>query len=289
MVSTELEDAQSLGELISSVSGHKVEVLTPKRGDKRALCDTADTNAREEVQRAATVKERTVKVLGLLAKVLELDAPPQRIEAFDISNTGSFGIVGAMTVFEGGRPLKRDYKRFKVRSTETQDDYASMFEVVYRRYSHCAAGDEGFELVPDLILIDGGQAHTQVALNALSELGLVLPVFGMVKDDRHRTRALITAEGREIGISTNQALFSFIGRIQEETHRYAIEYHRSLRSRTINSGLDKIDGIGMKRRNDLLKHFKTISAIKLASLEELEAVVPKNAARAVYDYYHPQE
>ena len=289
LVSLALDDAESLGELISSVSGHKVSVETPKRGGKRALCDTADANAGQEVQRASNVKERTAKVLGLLGRSLELEGEPHRIEAFDISNTGSFGIVGAMTVFVGGRPLKRDYKRFKVNSTQTQDDYASMFEVVYRRYSHCVQGDAGFEDVPDLILIDGGQAHTQVAENALRELGLSLPTFGMVKDDRHRTRALITSDGREISIVSNQALFSFIGRIQEETHRFAIEYHRSLCSKTINSGLDKIEGIGEKRRNDLLKHFKTISAVKLASVDELQAVVPKNAAIAVYNYYHPQE
>jgi len=289
LIPREIEDAEDLSLLLSEVSGHRVTIEVPKRGDRRAMVENANVNAREEALRAANASQRRVKVLDLLQKTLELPEAPLRIESFDVSNTGNFGIVAAMTVFSSGVPLKRDYRKFRIKSTETQDDYASMFEAVYRRYARCIAGDAGFEDVPNLLLIDGGQAHTEIAARALSELGLSLPVFGMVKDDRHRTRALITAQGREISISTNQALFSFIGKIQEETHRFAIEYHRQLRSGTIASGLDKIPGVGSVRRNALLKHFKTIKAIKEAELRELAEIVPQNTARAVYEFYHAQE
>ncbi|MCC8078583.1 MAG: excinuclease ABC subunit UvrC, partial [Oscillospiraceae bacterium] len=226
------------------------------------------------------------KTLEWLQRTLALPTLPRRIEAFDVSNTGSFGVVAAMTVFVGGRPLKRDYKRFKIRTVEGQDDYASMFEAVSRRYARCIEGAEGFEEVPDLLLIDGGDTHAAAAERALGELGLTLPVFGMVKDDRHRTRALINSAGAETAIVGNQAVFSFIGTIQEETHRFAIEYHRSLRSAAIGSTLDAIPGIGEKRRSELLKHFKTIKAIKSASVQELAAVIPANAAKSVYDHFH---
>lgn len=163
-----------------------------------------------------------------------------------------------------------------------------MHEAVTRRFIRCLEGNEKFAEVPDLLLIDGGDTHAAVAESALAELGLRLPVFGMVKDDHHRTRALVTSDGLEIGIQNAQHIFSFIGTIQEETHRFAIEYHRSLRSATVNSTLEKIAGVGEKRKNELLKHFKTIKAIKAASVDELREVVPKNTAQAVYDYFHKE-
>ena len=246
-------------------------------------------NAREEVMRATTQNQRRSKTLEWLQKTLSLPSFPNRIEAFDISNTGSFGIVAAMTVFVDGKPLKRDYRKFRIKENGGQDDYASMYEAVYRRFRRCIEGDEKFAEVPDLLLIDGGDTHASVAERALNDLGLILPVFGMVKDDHHRTRALITSEGQEIGIVGNQAVFSFIGTIQEETHRFAIEYHRSLRSETIGSSLDKIPGVGEKRRNDLLKAFKTIKAIREATEQQLSAVVPKNTAKAVYEYFRQEE
>lgn len=194
-----------------------------------------------------------------------------------------------MVVFVGGKPLKRDYRKFKIRQSDGQNDYASMHEAVYRRFARCLEGDEKFAEVPNLLLIDGGAAHAHEAELALAELGMVLPVFGMVKDDHHRTRALINSAGHEIGILGNQAVFAFIGTIQEETHRFAIEYHRSLRSATIGSELDRIPGVGEKRRAALLQHFKTIKAIRQAELEELAAVVPKNTAKAVYEHFHGEE
>ncbi|MCD8373861.1 MAG: excinuclease ABC subunit UvrC, partial [Oscillospiraceae bacterium] len=282
----EPEGARELEQLISEASGHAVAIEVPQRGDRRKFSEAAQVNAREESLRATTAAQRRSKTLEWLQKTLALPTLPRRIEAFDVSNTGSFGVVAAMTVFVGGRPLKRDYKRFKIRTVEGQDDYASMFEAVSRRYARCIEGAEGFEEVPDLLLIDGGDTHAAAAERALGELGLTLPDFGMVKDDRHRTRALINSAGAETAIVGNQAVFSFIGTIQEETHRFAIEYHRSLRSAAIGSTLDAIPGIGEKRRSELLKHFKTIKAIKSASVQELAAVIPANAAKSVYDHFH---
>ncbi len=282
----EPEGARELEQLISEASGHAVAIEVPQRGDRRRFSEAAQVNAREESLRATTAAQRRSKTLEWLQRTLALPTLPRRIEAFDVSNTGSFGVVAAMTVFVGGRPLKRDYKRFKIRTVEGQDDYASMFEAVSRRYARCIEGAEGFEEVPDLLLIDGGDTHAAAAERALGELGLTLPVFGMVKDDRHRTRALINSAGAETAIVGNQAVFSFIGTIQEETHRFAIEYHRSLRSAAIGSTLDAIPGIGEKRRSELLKHFKTIKAIKSASVQELAAVIPANAAKSVYDHFH---
>ena len=194
-----------------------------------------------------------------------------------------------MTVHRDGKPLKRDYRKFKISDLEQRDDYASMHQAVYRRFKRYCDGSSGFTELPQLLLIDGGDRHAAVAEEALSELGLTLQVFGMVKDDRHRTRALISSDGREIGINANQAVFSLVGRIQEETHRYAIEYQRSLRSGAFGSELNSIPGVGDKRRNELLRHFKTLKAIKNASLEELCEAVPKNCAHAVYEHYHGSE
>jgi excinuclease ABC subunit C len=282
------EDAEALERLLTETAGHIVHIETPKRGDKAALTQTACLNAREEVQRATTAAQRRSKTLEWLQKTLELPTSPRRIEAFDISNTGAFGIVAAMTVFADGKALKRDYRKFRMKTVAGPDDYASMREAVTRRFARCLEGDEKFAEVPDLLLIDGGDAHAAAAETALAELGLSLPVFGMVKDDRHRTRALITSAGREIGIVGNQAVFAFIGTIQEETHRFAIEYHRALRSAAIGSKLDEIPGVGEKRRAALLKQFKTVKAIRAATVDELAAAVPKSAAQAVYDYYHKE-
>ena len=176
-----------------------------------------------------------------------------------------------------------------MRDQDLRDDYASMHQAVYRRLRHFVDGDEKFAPLPDLLLIDGGRTHAATARAAAEELGLKLPVFGMVKDDRHRTRALVTPEGREIGIGANQAVFALIGSIQEETHRSAIEYQRKLRNEASGSALDKIPGIGPRRRAELLKYFKSLKAVKAASPEQLRLVLPKNTAQAVYDYFQTDE
>ena len=285
----EIEDRQELEELLSQCSGRRMYIETPKRGERMRLIESAALNAREEIQRRTTAAQRRSKTLEWLQKTLELDQFPERIEAFDVSNLGATGIVAAMTVHVEGKPLKRDYRKFRIKDLEMQDDYASMYQAVYRRFRHYAEGDEKFAPLPDLLLIDGGDTHAAVAVQAQLDLGFRVPTFGMVKDDRHRTRALISPEGQEIGISQNQAVFALIGGIQEETHRFAIEYQRSLRSENYGSTLDKIPGVGEKRRNELIKTFKSVKAIREASLEQLRLVVPRNTAQAVYDYFHSGE
>ena len=285
----EIEDREELETLLSETAGRRVYIETPKRGERMRLIESAAVNAREEIQRRTTQAQRRSKTLEWLQKALELETFPSRIEAFDISNLGDTGIVAAMTVHVDGRPLKRDYRKFRIRDLEGVDDYASMYQAVYRRFQHYVDGDEKFSPLPDLLLIDGGETHAATALTACRDLGVSVPIFGMVKDDRHRTRALISPEGREIGISGNQAVFSLIGNIQEETHRSAITYQRSLRNEGYHSSLDKIEGVGPKRRTDLLKAFKSVKAIREASPEQLRLVVPKNTAQAVYDYFHSKE
>ena len=289
LVPFEIEDREAVETLLSELSGRRMYVEVPKRGERLRLIESAATNAKEEILRRTTAVQRSLKTLEWLQKALSLEESPRRIEAFDVSNLGDTGIVAAMTVHVDGKPLKRGYKKFRIKDIEGQDDYASMYQAVYRRFRHLVDGDESFMPAPDLLLIDGGEKHATMALQAIRELGVNVPVFGMVKDDRHRTRALVSPDGHEIGINSNQAVFSLVGNIQEETHRFAIEYQRSLRNEGYTSALDKIEGVGPKRRNELIKYFKTIKAIRAASLEQLRLVVPKNTAQAVYDFFHTGE
>ena len=285
----EPEDKEDIERWLSDMAGRRVYLEVPQRGDRARFAEKAAVNAREEILRSTTAEQRRSKTLSWLQEALQLTEFPHRIEAYDISNTGSTGIVASMTVHVDGKPLKRDYRKFRIRSTETPDDYGSMREVITRRFTHYLDEDGKFSARPDVLFIDGGAEHASAACTALEALGLSLPVFGMVKDDRHRTRALITPEGHEIGIQANPAAFALVGRIQEETHRFAIEYHRSLRDSVRGSTLDKIPGVGEKRRNDLLKTFGSVRAIRAASAEELARAVPKNTAQAVYDYFHKTE
>ena len=289
LVPYELPDMEELEELLTQAAEHKVTLTVPKRGDKRLLTSTAMLNAREEVQRATTREERVTKTAQWLMDALELEKPPKRIESFDISNLGNENIVASMVVFVNGKPLKRDYRKFKVKTTDGQNDYGSMAEVVGRRFKRLADGDEKFGDLPDILLIDGGAVHASVAQAAMREAGANVPTFGMVKDDHHRTRALVTPEGREIGIDAKPYVFSFIGTIQEETHRFAIEYNRSLRMNKYASTLDAIPGVGEKRRNDLIKAFKTVKAIENAPIDELNKVVDKRTAKSVYDWFHKED
>ena len=285
----EIEDSALFSQLLEQRFGRRPRLRIPQRGDNMRLVELARKNAFEEAQRVTSKEEKVSGTLVLLGKMLAME-PPGRIESFDISNIAGTDIVASMVVFVDGKPKKSDYKRFKVEGLEDQDDYASMRQVVKRRMVHLKAGDKGFEEMPDLLLIDGGVTHANVALEVLRELELDIPVFGMVKDDRHRTRALVTPDGREIGIGGNQAVFSFIGTIQEETHRFAITYHRTLRSKRLRySELDSIPGIGPKRKQELLKTFKSLTAIGQAELHELERILPKDAATAVYHHFRKEE
>lgn len=285
----EMEDGELFSELMDQRFGRRSRLRIPQRGDNAHLVELANTNAYQEAQRATDKRERIHGGLLLLGKMLAME-PPRRVESYDISNISGTDIVASMVVFEDGKSKKADYKRFKLEGLTNQDDYASMEQVLRRRFRHYLDGDAGFEAAPDLLLIDGGVNHAMVAKRVLQEDSLDFPVFGMVKDDRHRTRALITPGGEEIRIDSNQAVFSLVGSIQEETHRFAISYHRQLRSKRLqHSQLDGIAGIGPKRKQDLLRQFKSISAIARASLPELERILPKDAAAAVYHHFHQEE
>ena len=282
----ELDDSELFADLMAQQYNKRPHLRIPQRGDNVRLVELANKNALEEAQRLTSKEEKVSGSLALLGKMLAME-PPRRIESYDISNISGTDIVAGMVVFADGKPSKSDYKRFKLEDLAGQDDYASMHQVLTRRFTHYVAGDKGFDIAPDLLLIDGGITHACTAVDAMQKLGLRFPVFGIVKDDRHRTRALVTPEGEEISIDINQAVFSFIGAIQEEVHRFAISYHRSLRSKRLRySELDNIDGIGPKRKELLLKSFHSITAIRQATLPELERLLPKDAANAVYQHFH---
>ena len=284
-----LDDSELFSQLMERQFGRRSKLRVPQRGDNLRLVELANKNALEEAVRVTDKEERANGTINLLGKMLTVPTP-KRIESFDISNISGTDIVASMVVFQDGKPKKSDYKRFKLEGMEDQDDYASMRQVLTRRFSHFKAGDKGFMEAPDLLLIDGGVNHARVALEALRALDLTFPVFGMVKDDRHRTRALVTPEGMEISIDTNQPVFAFIGTIQEETHRFAITYHRQLRSKRLRySELDSIAGIGPKRKQELLRQFKSLAAIREASLPQLEQILPTDAAAAVYHHFREKE
>ena len=284
-----LEDAELFSQLLEQQYGRKPKLRVPQRGDNAHLVELACKNALEEAQRLTDKDEKMSGILSLLGKMLSID-PPHRIESYDISNIAGTDIVAGMVVFENGKPKKSDYRRFKLEGMEDQDDYASMRQVLSRRFAHYKSGDKGFDTAPDLLLIDGGITHACAVREVLQGLELDFPVFGMVKDDRHRTRALVTPEGMEIRIDSNQSIFSFIGTIQEEVHRFAITFHRSQRSKRLKySELDNIPGIGPKRKQELLRQFKSITAIGQATLPELERFLPKDAAAAVYQHFQEKE
>ncbi len=281
-------DCENLSEVLTKRAGHKVWVHVPQRGEKAELRAMAQRNAAEEAERAITGEERVAYTLELLRKMLDLPAPPKRMESFDISNTGKSDIVASMVVYQGVRPLKSAYRRFRIRELDGHPhDYASMQEGLRRRLQRAADGDEKFLPLPDVFLIDGGETHARAAEEIVRQFGVETPVFGMVKDDRHRTRALVTAQGREIGIVTQQAVFSLIGQIQEETHRFAITYHHESHGKsTMRSALDGIPGVGEARQKALRKAFGTMKTIREADVESLAAVVPRPVAEAIWKHFH---
>ena len=286
----EMEDAELFAQLLQQNLGKKVRIRMPQRGNGVRLVELACKNAREEAERVTTRAERAAGVLNLLQSMLSLPNPPSRLESYDISNTAGTDIVASMVVFVDGRASKKDYKRFKIEGLTDQDDYASMRQVLHRRFAHYQNGDAGFDVMPDALLIDGGVEHANVVVDELDKMGIHVPTFGMVKDNRHRTRALVTPDGHEISISTNPAVFAFIGTIQEEVHRFAIQYHRLLRSKRMQaSQLEKIEGVGPKRRELLLKKFKSVSGIRNAELSQLREILPDKAAETVWQYFHSEE
>lgn len=289
LVPEPFEDMDALADLLSESLGRKVTFHVPQRGERSHLVDMAAANAKEEAESITTETERLNKTLLNLQELAALPAFPMRIESFDISNTGADDIVAGMVVFHDGKPLKRAYRRFALNGLTAPDDYESMRQVLTRRFQRYLDGDEGFSPLPDLLLIDGGEGHARVAYEVVSAMGLTVPILGMVKDDHHRTRALVTVEGQELGISHLPHLFAFVGRVQEEVHRYAITYHRQKHTRSAyRSKLDGIPGLGDVRRKELLKRFGTIRAVEEATLPELQTVLPKPVAAALYQKLHEE-
>ncbi len=282
--------------------GRKVEIIAPKKGDKKALIDLALKDVEEMTKTIADrerYREERHNALGeqlhkVLAEVKDrgpYQGQSYRVEAYDISNTNGVDTVGAMVAFVGMRPDKKAYRRFKVRTVEGPNDYGSMQEVVYRRMKRALEGDPGFSQLPDALLIDGGKGHAAAVMQILEALKVDIPVLGMVKDDRHRTRGLVyrkDGEWVEYSLSESPFLFQFMGRVQEEVHRFAIDYHRGVRDKkALTSVLDEIEGIGPVKRNTLLSHFGGIEKIREASrtqLEEVPGITPK-LAEAIRNYF----
>ncbi|MCL2082164.1 MAG: excinuclease ABC subunit UvrC [Oscillospiraceae bacterium] len=287
LLSHPIEDKELL-EAFFKERGSMVTFFLPQKGKKRQLIALALDNARKTLEQTASREEKTLALLNELQRLLELPHPPRRIEAVDISNTGNSERVGVLACFQDGRPLKKAYRHFTIKDISIADDLHSMQELLTRRFSRLKNGDMGFEILPDLLLADGGKAHAAMAERVFRELGLNIPAFGMVKDSRHRTRAIISPDGREAGLEANPALFALIGRIQEETHNAAFSFHQKRRS-SFTSELDKIPGIGPARRQALLKRFKSIKRVRAAPFEELREVLGESAARAAVEYFGQPE
>ena len=292
----ELPDRALLEQLLREHRGKKIQFTVPQRGESRKLCQMAQNNAAQELARDTNRTGREIAALTELGRLLGLSHPPDYIEAFDISNIGGSTIVGGMTVFRRGRPEKRLYKKFTIRDMAAPDDYAAMEQMLTRRLTHYKEAAEngkkdGFETLPDLWLIDGGAGQVAAAKKAAAQFGVELPIFGMVKDDRHRTRA-IRAENEEIAIRSSQSVFRLITAIQDETHRYAISFSRKKHRKTgFASVLTGVPGIGEQRAAKLLKHFKSMAAVKAADEEALAAApgMTRPAAEALYRYLHPAD
>lgn len=297
MLPVVLEDSSVLEEWLSSRRGTKVTIKVPQKGTKEKLVELAGNNASlvlsKDKERLKREEGRTIGAAREIAGLLGLESLG-RMEAYDISNTNGFESVGSMVVYERGKPKRSDYRKFKIKGIQGANDYGSMREVLTRRFIHGLterADDREsgrFTTFPDLILMDGGKGHVNVAQEVLDELGLSIPVCGMVKDDHHRTRGLYY-QNNEISIDKASEAFRLITRIQDEAHRFAIEYHRQLRGKgQVHSILDDIEGIGPARRKALMRHYLSLEAIKEASKEELGAVPSMNekAAEAVYSFFH---
>lgn len=301
-VQEELEDAEVIASFLTARRGQKVRFVVPKMGEKERLVELAEKNAKmvlsQDKEKIKREELRTIGAMNQIGSWIGLSGI-KRVEAYDISNISGFESVGSMIVYENGRPKRNDYRKFRIRTVQGPNDYASMREVLLRRFSHgleetkkmqAEGGDlamGSFTRFPDLLMMDGGRGQVNIALEVLRELQLEIPVCGMVKDDNHRTRGLCY-QNVEIPIDRHSEGFQLITRIQDEAHRFAIEYHRSLRGKEqVRSVLDDIKGIGPARRKSLMRTFKTIEAVREASVEELEAAPQMNraAAEAVYIFF----
>lgn len=308
VLETDFDERDVVEEWLSSKRGGRVHIRVPKRGEKLHMVEMVSQNAQIELNRfnekmagGGPVQEG----LQGMADILGLPEAPKRLEAYDISNTGSSEITASMVVFEQGLPARKEYRRFKIRSTDIQNDYASMQETLSRRFRHVEQeqdtgkrGDgsfaslvQGFASRPDLIMLDGGHGHVNAVKQVLDELGITIPVCGMVKDDRHRTRGLVLPD-REIDLTNNLTVLRFVTSVQDEAHRFAIEYNRKLRSKRYSGSiLDEVEGVGPKRKKALLKHFGSISRIRQAGVDDLQAVegISRTVAEKLYEFFRSGE
>lgn len=287
----EISDFEVTEKWLSEKKGSRVYINVPQRGEQAQLVQMCKNNAAEAIAQLKGRTSREYTVLEELKNLLKLDKIPEYIESYDISNLAGTENVAGMVVYEKGKPLKSAYRKFKIKGFDGQDDYASMAEVLERRFDEYEKEkdtNEGFGRLPDLILLDGGKGQVAAVRQVMSYKGVNVPLFGMVKDSKHRTRA-ITDEGHEIAISPHRKVFTFVSSIQDEVHRFAIGYHHQRRSKnTFKSSLTDIEYVGETRAKALLKYFRTIENIKNADLQELEQApkMTKNAASAVYNYFH---
>jgi excinuclease ABC subunit C len=288
LVEEEPDDREFLEEWLSRIRGSRVYIKQPKKGDKLDLVKMAAKNAALALEKHLSVqsdsKREILTTLESLADLLELERIPRIIEAYDISNTGKSEIAASRVLFEMGNPNKNGYRRYRIRNIDMQDDYAAMKEVIFRRFSR---DNE----LPDIILVDGGKGHVSSVNQVLDAMGIEVPVAGMAKDDRHRTRSLVTGD-KEIELDSVPGVFRLIAAIQEEAHRFAVKYNRKMRAdRHSKSELDEIPGIGPERKKALLRHFKSVKRIKESSVEEIMEVdgISEKTAILIYDHFRKGE
>ncbi|MBQ7225038.1 MAG: excinuclease ABC subunit UvrC [Clostridia bacterium] len=273
-------------EYIRSISKRAVRLRVPQKGDTKKLCDMVSHNAEEQAKQYKNKMEQDNRVLLKLSEMLGLSKTVERIEAYDISNLGNEHITAGMIVSENGKLKKSDYRVFKIKNQFGADDYAAMTEVILRRFSHLDDERGSFSNMPDLILLDGGATHVSVVKKALKENGIDVPVFGMVKDEHHKTRTVVT-EDKEISIAKEQSVFVFVYKLQEEVHRFSVSKMDTAKRKTLKRySLENIDGIGNSKAKSVMAHFKTLTALREASIDEIAAVkgIGKKDAEKIYDY-----
>jgi excinuclease ABC, C subunit len=293
LLQEKIPDQDMIEKWLSERRGSRVHLFVPERGTNKRLMELASQNASlilsQDKERLKREEGRTIGAVKEIAKLLDL-RKLQRMEAFDISNISGFANVGSMVVFEGGKPKRSDYRKFRIQTVAGPDDYACMKEVIERRFTHGLRKQDSFSKFPDLLLMDGGRGQVNIALQVLRELNISVPVCGMVKDDNHRTRGLYY-HNVELPIDTRSEGFQLITRIQDEAHRFAIEYHRSLRSKAqVHSTLDEIPGVGPARRKALMRHFASIEELREATPEKIAEVpeISENQAKAIYEFFHKE-
>lgn len=286
------EEKDGLFESLSLMADRKVNIKTPERGENKKLCDMVYENAARHAYQYKEVKESDELILVKLSSLLGLEVVPDRIECYDISNYGKENLTAGMIVAEEGKLKKKEYRLFKMKNiSDKQDDYASMSEAIERRFERAKNGDEGFSKLPDLILLDGGKGHVSVIKKLLADKGINIPVFGMAKDDYHKTRTLCDEEN-EISIAKEKQVYMFIYKLQEEVHRFTISKMRASKEKTMKkSSLEQIDGIGREKAKKLLAGFKSLSALKEASLDEIKAIkgISEKNAENVFNYFRQDE